>query len=153
MSTVCGVRISEGMTSQGRTIGIVLSAVTIALLAACGIGDDGGRDVRDTIHVETLRVKLRALMSDACHSAPESREPWQCEKYVTQLANAATTIEAAAETGYPRLAEPGRRMTAAVATYRDAGCARQDAADKGQCVTALNDLAEAVTSAEQLLNS
>ncbi|GAA5128252.1 hypothetical protein [Haloechinothrix salitolerans] len=146
------MRISEGLTSLGRTIGILLSAATIAMLAACDAGEFE-RDVRDSIDVETIETKLRALTSDPCHSDPASRAPSQCEKYVTQLANAANTIEAAANTGFPRLAEPGQRMTAAIADYRDANCMRQDTAGKGECVTALEDLADAVTAAKQALGA
>ncbi|MPY79576.1 MAG: hypothetical protein GEV04_14075 [Actinophytocola sp.] len=142
------MRISE----LGRVIGIVLSAATIVLLAACGVGDVG-REVRDTVDLRTLRIKLDALSSDTCHSDPGSREPWQCEKYVTQLGNAATTLQAAGETGFPKLAGPARRMTAAVDAYRNAGCVRQDVAKKGECVAALNDLADAVTSAKQVVGS
>lgn len=147
MSTVCGVRIE-----LGRVIGIVGAVLSAAALAACDAGDVG-REVRDTVDVRTIEIKLRALTSDACHSDPASRQPWQCEKYVTQLANAANTVEAAADTGFPRLEGPGRRMTSAVAAYRDAGCMRQNTADKGECVAALEKLADAVTDARQALGS
>lgn len=151
MSTVCGVRISL-QSVLGRVLGIVLSAAALALSAGCDAGD-AGRDVRDTIDVRTIEIKLKALTSDACHSDPASREPWQCEKYVTQLANAANTIEAAADTGFPQLEEPGRRMTAAIADYRDAGCVQQSTAEKGECVAALEELADAVTAAKEALGS
>lgn len=140
MSTVCGVRISKGI----GTVGIAL------LLAACGAGETA-RDTTGAVHLESLRIKLDALMADSCNSEPESMEPWQCEKYVTQLANMATTLTDAAESGIERLAGPGQRMTAGVSEYRAGRCAGPSPVSEEKCVTALTQIADAVSAAERAI--
>lgn len=116
------------------------------LLGACG--QEQGRTPTDQLDVETLEVKLHALMADSCHSDPESQPPHACEKYVTQLGNTANTVAAAARTGYPRLAEPARVMTEQISEYRKSGCPSSNPTSQQVCWDALTKLADALDDVE-----
>lgn len=98
--------------------------------------------------MRTLDLKLNALMSDTCHSDPESQPPHACEKYVTQLANTANTVAAAARTGFPRLAAPAREMTEQIDQYRNGGCRSSSPASEQACWDSLTKLADALGDVE-----
>lgn len=127
----------------------MLTAAGIGLLlTACGVGTDRDLDPSDSIDVRTLQLKLRALMTDPCHLEPAEQTPRHCEKFVTQLANTANTVAAAARTGYPELAGPADRMTEGIDAYRKGNCHTTRPDDEDECGEALSALADALGEVE-----
>lgn len=124
----------------------VAGVVVLISLAACGQGEERSpvRPPADPVPLETLRVKLRALMSDPCYREPSAQRPEGCEKFVTQLDNTASSARQTARAGYPRLAAPVHRMDKSITAYRAGRCGDPEPRSEESCVRALTELAAAM---------
>ena len=116
--------------------------MALSLLTA-GCGD---RE-QEPVDLPSLRTKLQALTADPCHSDPPSQPPYGCEKYVTQLANAARTVTAAGRDTDTDLRKPGTRMAEGVRDFNKRGCDNKRPPSEEACYTALATIADAVTDA------
>lgn len=132
-----------------RTALTFACAACVAILAGCGLGD--GLSPDEPVPVDNLRIKLRVLSTDPCNSDPRSQPPHGCTKFVTQLGNTANAVTEAGEKGYPRLADPARRMKQSTKKFRTGGCATKQPASEADCYDALDELAAAVTDAAAVL--
>lgn len=116
------------------------------LLAGCGSGGSNTED--EPVDLPSLRVKLHALSTDRCHAQPREVPPHACEKYVTQLANAARTVVVAGRVNQRALRDPGRRMTRAVRDFNSGDCDNRQPKSDAACYTALEAIAQAVRDVE-----
>lgn len=123
----------------------LLAAVVVVLAAGCG-DPRQGEEPEELFSVEALQTKLRVLQADDCHAHPRDVQPQACEKYITQVANAASTVDQGARSGHEQLGEPAERMSSAVAAYRDGNCAHSESDDT--CTAALADLSAAISDAD-----
>jgi len=135
--------VAGGGREYGCAVRRILAAIGgtlfLLLLPACGTeaGPSPAKQAQDP-GPEALAVKLDALMTDGCYRDPALQDPPGCEKYVTQLGSVPGTAQKYAGTTNLALADAGRRLDAAIATFRDRGCAGAAGPD---CTTALRDMA------------
>ena len=126
----------------GRLIACVM--VLAFVIAGCG-GDSGGQEAEvEPVDLPSLQTKLRALSVDTCHTEPREEAPKACEKYVTQIANAARTVSAAGRINHEALRDPGRQMTRAVREFNSGRCDNKRPKSETACYEALETIAKAV---------
>lgn len=129
----------------------VAGVVVLITLASCGQAEEPspGKPPADPVPLESLRIKLRALMSDPCYREPSAQRPHGCEKFVTQLANTASSARQTARAGHPDLTAPVERMDRSVTAYRSGGCGDPEPRNEAACVGALTELASAMDDFEE----
>ncbi|WP_156899373.1 MULTISPECIES: hypothetical protein [Thermocrispum] len=116
------------------------AAAVVAVLAGCGT--DSAEE--EPVDLPSLQQKVRALAVDTCHTDPRGQAPRLCEKYVTQIANAARTVSAAGRINHESLRDPGRQMTRAVREFNQGRCDNQRPKSTSACYRALETIAQAV---------
>lgn len=117
---------------------LAAAGAVLLLLSGCSGGED------EPVHLPSLHTKLLALTADPCHTKPREQPPYGCEKYVTQLANAARTVSAAGRAAKSELSDPGRRMLRGVNAFNKGGCDNRRPKSDASCYQALEAIAEAV---------
>lgn len=129
-------------------------AVTLALLlTSCGDGLVPDRVPMDEADLAGLKVKLKALSTDPCATEPRNQRPDGCEKYTTQLRNAANAAEAVSRAGRPELAAPARKMSDGIRAYRTGECQTPDPASVERCGDALVTIADGLAEVEAKLTT
>jgi len=154
ISTGSARKSNSGIAAHYRraTVGAVkpvgrLLACAVALgFVLAGCGEQSAEE--EPVDLQSLQLKVRALAVDTCHTRPRDQAPRKCEKYITQIANAARTVSTAGRINHEGLRDPGREMTRAVRDYNQGGCDNQRPKSVSACYRALETIAQAVKDVE-----
>ncbi|WP_133116278.1 hypothetical protein [Amycolatopsis antarctica] len=141
------------MRRNPAAIGGTLLLLSLTFLSLTGCGSEAGPKTAQPMQdpgPASMAERIDLQMNDPCFLRPEEQHAPGCAKYVTQLGSVPGGAQKYAGTTQPELVEAGRRLDAAIAAYRNRGCAETDAPD---CGSALTDVAATLTEVDAKLVS
>lgn len=101
---------------------------------------------------DALPIKLDALSTDECFTAPSTQAPKGCEKYVTELGGTSGQIRQRDGRNAAALSAQADALDKAVGAFRSADCTTEPDPG-GQCTQALDDIAGILATVTKLVNS